>query len=356
MNQKGHSGNSRPKKIWIDLDNSPHVPFFKPIIDALDKRGYVVTLTARDCFQVCDLADLFNLQYKLIGRHYGKNKVLKLAGLGFRALQMAPAILSQKPDLALSHGSRSQILLASMLRIPSVLILDYEHTQWLPLIHPTWMFVPEVIPDSVLKKFPQRIYKYPGIKEDVYVPNLRPAPGFLKELGIREDELVVTIRPPANEAHYHNSESETLFAATIDFLGHVPNIRLVVLPRNEKQQASIQQQWPQWCNNKTLLIPERVLDGLSLIWNSDLVISGGGTMNREAAALGVPVYSIFRGRIGAVDKYLADLGKLIILERVEDVRAKIALTKRRRLAPSQMSKRRGLDKIVEDIATLVESR
>lgn len=348
--------NSPRKKIWIDLDNSPHVPFFKPIIDALDKRGYAVMLTARDCFQVCGLAALFNLQYKLIGRHYGKNKVLKLAGLGFRALQMAPTILSQKPDLALSHGSRSQILLASVLRIPSVLILDYEHTQWLPFARPTWMFVPEVIPDSVLKKFPPGVYKYPGIKEDVYVPNLKPTPGILDELGISENELLVTIRPPANEAHYHSSESERLFEAAIDFLGHAPELRMVILPRHEKQRALIQKQWPQWCNRKSILMPEQVVDGLSLIWNSDLVISGGGTMNREAAALGVPVYSIFRGKMGAVDKYLADSGKLILIESVEEIRKKIALTKRRRLPPAQMNQRRVLDKIVDDIAALVESK
>jgi len=44
-------------KIWIDLDNTPHVPFFKPIIRELEKRGHEVVLTARDAFQVCELAD-----------------------------------------------------------------------------------------------------------------------------------------------------------------------------------------------------------------------------------------------------------------------------------------------------------
>src|SRR6202158_4197636 len=102
---------SRGKKIWIDLENSPHVPFFKPIIEDLEKRGHSVLVTARDCCQVCELAYLFHVQYKRIGHHYGKHTLAKLAGLGVRVLQLAPSILSEKPDLAISHGSRSLFVL-----------------------------------------------------------------------------------------------------------------------------------------------------------------------------------------------------------------------------------------------------
>src|SRR3989442_14407907 len=90
-------------KIWIDLDNSPHVPFFAPIIEELQKRNYSVLVTARDCFQVRELADLFHLKYKLIGHHSGRSKIRKVAGLCFRAVQLIPTILREKPDLAVSH-------------------------------------------------------------------------------------------------------------------------------------------------------------------------------------------------------------------------------------------------------------
>ena len=128
LNKHNNSSASFPKKIWIDLDNSPHVPFFKPIIQELNRRGYEVMLTARDCFQVCGLADLFNLHYKRIGRHYGKNKILKVLGLFIRAVELAPTVLRESPDFALSHGSRSQLLLSSILRISSCIMADYEYT------------------------------------------------------------------------------------------------------------------------------------------------------------------------------------------------------------------------------------
>ncbi|MDL1958259.1 MAG: DUF354 domain-containing protein [Deltaproteobacteria bacterium] len=351
---RNDSGLFYTKKIWIDLDNSPHVMFFKPIIEELDKRGYQVMLTARDCFQVCSLADLFNLHYKRIGRHYGKSKTLKVAGLFIRAIQMAPIVLRQKPDLALSHGSRAQMLLASVVGIPWIVICDYEHVKLLPFIRATKLIVPEVIPDTVLKNHSRLVRKYPGIKEDVYVPNFKPDSRILSGLGIPGEALVVTIRPPATEAHYHNPESEELFEAVIDFLGHNPNLHMVLLPRNEKQMILVRQMWPQWCNNGKIIIPEQVVNGLNLIWHSDLVVSGGGTMNREAAALGVPVYSIFRGKIGAVDKYLADSGRLTLLESVEDVRTKIILAPYHRPAKPEHTNRTALERIIDEVVSVLE--
>src|ERR1700731_210264 len=123
---RGATGPGMGMRIWIDLDNSPHVPFFAPIIDELEKAGYSVLVTARDCFQVCELADLMQLKYRLVGRHYGKNKVLKLTGLCWRALQLMPEMLRFRPQLALSHGSRSQLVVANLLGIPSVTVADYE--------------------------------------------------------------------------------------------------------------------------------------------------------------------------------------------------------------------------------------
>ncbi|NOZ81326.1 MAG: DUF354 domain-containing protein, partial [DPANN group archaeon] len=279
---------SYKKKIWIDLDNSPHVPFFEPIIKELDSRGYDVILTARDCFQTCGLADLFHLKYKRIGKHYGKNKVAKLSGLFWRAFQLMPVVRREKPDLALSHGSRSQQILAAILGIPSVVIFDYEHATLFPIAHPKWVIVPEVIPDSAIKLKKRSILKYPGIKEDVYVPRFTPDFSVRNFLGLAEKDIVVTIRPPATEAHYHNPQSEELFEATINFLGTNENTRLILLPRNKKQEVKIKTLWPEFCDTRKIIIPERVINGLNLMWHSDLVISGGGTMNREAAALGVP--------------------------------------------------------------------
>ena len=356
MNKVNRSGISSHKKIWIDLDNSPHVPLFKPIIDELKRRGYSVLLTARDCFQVCGLADLLNMHYTRIGRHYGKNKFLKVVGLVIRSMQMIPTVLRNKPVFALSHGSRSQLLLSSILRIPSCIMADYEYTQGLVFINPTWVIFPEMIPDDAIDLPAERIRKYPGLKEDIYVPDFKPSPEILRLLGLGKDDLVVTIRPPATEAHYHNPESDKLFYAVVEFLGHHPDVRMVILPRNEiKQTAFVKETWSEWCATGKIIIPAHVVNGLDLIWYSDLVVSGGGTMNREAAALGVPVYSIFRGKIGAVDRYLAESGRLILLENVEDVKTKIRLIPRDRSENFNHGNRTALQQIVDHIIAILES-
>jgi len=315
-------------KIWIDLDNSPHVPFFRPIIDALEKKGYAVTITIRDNAQTSELARLFKVPHVKIGKHYGKNKIIKVLGTLLRMAQLFPHILKEKPALALSHGSRSQILVAKALRIPSIGIGDYEHAKG--FFFSDWVLVPDVIQASSFSVSKDRVLTYPGIKEDVYVPFFQPDPSILAEFNVPDKNLLTVIRPPATEAHYHNPESEVLFKTVIDYFAEKNNITMVLLPRYTKQTHEIKSAYKALVERGTMIIPEKVYDGLNLIWFSDFVVSGGGTMNREAAALHVPVYSIFRGTIGAVDRYLSQTDRLVLLESVEDVRNKIKVEKRNR--------------------------
>jgi uncharacterized protein len=343
------------KKIWIDLDNSPHVPLFRPIIDELKRRGYVVFLTARDCFQVCGLCDLYRLEYERIGRHYGKNAVLKVLGLTMRAMQIMPLIYKEKPDLALSHGSRAQLIVARLLGIPSLAMDDYELSKPFPFVYPDYVIVPEVIPEGTMKSSRKCILKYPGIKEDIYVPYFEPDPSIRTQIGIGEDDLLVIVRPPATEAHYHRPESEIFFIATLNFLAgrDEEHMKVVILPRNDNQVNWVRKVCPRTMEDRRFLIPKEVFNGLNLIWYSDLVISGGGTMNREAAALRVPVYSIFRGGIGAVDKYLAENGRLVLIEDVSEIGQKIKLTKRRRPESFEHNGNVALFAIVDNIVRVM---
>ncbi len=346
-------GTRRP--VWIDMDNSPHVLLFAPLIRALEQRGYPVVITARDCFQVCGLAERTGLSYRKVGRHYGRHKSLKLVGLVVRALQLIPHVLSFRPALALSHGSRSQMLLAAALRMPWVVMVDYEYVQLLPLVRATKILVPEVVPPAALAKYARHVYTYPGIKEDIYVPFFRPDPRLRHELGVGAQEILAVIRPPATEAHYHNPEAESLFAAVLDFLGACPSVKMVVLARNRHQQEQVRRGWSQLLATGQLISPERVLDGLNLIWNADLVVSGGGTMNREAAALGVPVYSIFRGQIGAVDRYLAERGRLVLLANEADVRSKVVVQRRRSGPLTCSALPKLIDQIVDEVLSVIGS-
>jgi hypothetical protein len=349
-----NKASSEKKTIWVDLDNSPHVPFFRPIINELKGRGYSVLSTARNCFQVGGLAEQMNVSCKAIGRHYGKNRFMKLLGLGIRTLQLVPLAIRNRPQLAVSHGSRSQLVAAKLLGIPTLQIVDYEFAKIWMFVRPDWVMTPSMIPSESIGLESDRVLKYPGIKEDVYVPSFIPNDAIRSELGMSSDEILVTIRPPASEAHYHNPKSDSLFQATVDHLAAIGAARMVVLPRTERQAEEIRKSWPELCSKRKLILPGKVLDGLNLIWNSDLVISGGGTMNREAAALGIPVYSIFRGKIGAVDTFLAKNGRMILIESPEDLRSKLQVSRRRPVSYNA-AEQATLEAVVQHIAFLADS-
>jgi hypothetical protein len=321
------SSKAKQRPIWIDLDNSPHVPFFKPIIRKLKEKGIPVQVTARKCYQVVDLLEKFDVEAHVIGRHYGRNKLLKVLGTLLRAFQLSLHSFGTRPACAVSHGSRSQFIASKILRIPSVLITDYEHSQSIPFLHPTLSLVPEVLKKRYQSN--SNVKGYPGIKENVYVPEFRPDERILTELNLKTDRIIVTMRPPATRAHYYCRESGELFRKVMAFLCKRSDIQVVILPRDSEQSVWMKKDWVEKHPDK-LMIPDRAIDGLNLIWFSDLVISGGGTMNREAAAMGVPVYSIFRGKLGAVDQYLNETDKLVLVEGGQDLDGTIRLVRRER--------------------------
>jgi uncharacterized protein len=344
------------RKIWIDLDNSPHVPFFRPIIDELKARGYQLLITARDAYQVKELLEYYGVEGRVIGKHYGKHKSLKALGTIWRALALIRLVSKERPDMSLCHGSRGCLITSKILGIPNLTISDYEFTTGVPWIRPTWLMLPSVVPEDGLADGVCKIMKYPGIKEDVYLPRFKPDGSLRKRLGIASGALVVTVRPPATEAHYHNPEAELLLKAALNRFAGEPEARVILLPRNKRQDTELRQEWREALVSGKIVIPAHVEDGMNLIWNSDLVISGGGTMNREAAAMRVPVYSIFRGKIGGVDQYLAQQGRLVLLESVEDVKTKIRAVRRPRTTKVQEERVPALETIVENIVNILDTK
>jgi uncharacterized protein len=345
------------KKIWIDLENSPHVLFFYPIVKELKRRNYEVVITARDYAQVFELADLLGLKYHKIGSHFGRNKVMKVIGLFTRSLMFLPFIKAEKPDLAFSHGSRTQLLASKISNLKCIITGDYEFGQQLPFINADMYLVPEVLYAKNIADHMQparKFLSYPGIKEDVYVPSFKPNPiNTLEFFGTKNGCIVAIIRPPANEAHYHKAESSRLFISILRFLCDHNDIKIIVTPRTTKQKSSIKKEFSNFIRAKKIIIPEHAVNGLDLIWYSDMVLSGGGTMIREAAALNVPAYSFFRGKIGAVDQYLVKTGKLHLIEKTDDIHSKIKLKHRDRLETSHPIANHSLESIVNNIENLI---
>jgi len=300
-------------KVWIDLDNSPHVLFFKPIIDRLELEQIETLITVRSFSQTEELAARHGLHHSVVGRHRNPlHFATRVAATFHRAGQLAYFVRQHKPDVAVSHGSRALVLAAWSLGIPSMTLYDYEFVssrvfnRLSKRILAPAIIVPERLTEHGLD--PGKFTPYPGLKEEAYIYDFQPDPAVLRELNLDPNRLIITVRPQANWAHYHDPKSEVLFRALIERLRKQRDAQVVIVPRTKAQCAELVAQYP--FAEAPFRLLKHAVDGLSLMWFSDMVFSGGGTMVREAALLGVNVYSTFAGQVGAADQQLAAEGKL----------------------------------------------
>ena len=335
---------SARKTIWIDLDNSPHVPLFAPIIKYYRVNGIDVLLTARNHSQTVELLNIHGLggTFEVIGKHYGKSKINKIRGLVERAWQLVTYVKRSggRVSVAVSHGSRSMVLAARWLGIPVISMYDYEHTE-------TTIFnrfsdrvmVPERIPDEVLDNIgllASKRVKYPGIKEELYTRYFQPDENFVKtlaEITGRADlgnTILAVLRPPATTANYHAEKSEAVFDDILRYLVNDERVFTIIVPRTADQGDAIKATARSIRSSAgRCVILDEAVDGLNLAYAADLLISGGGTMNREAALLGVPVYSIFAGKLGSLDEQMEKEGLITFIREAGDVE-KIKLERRTR--------------------------
>lgn len=316
-------------RIWIDLANSPHVPFFKALIPEFNARGHQVEITARDYAQTVELALRAGLLPHVIGRHGGGTIRGKAGNLVGRAATLRRWARPRGFDLAVSHNSYAHIAAAAALGIKSVTMMDYEHQ---PANHLAFrlaskVIVPRAFPAKELRKYggsTGKVLRYDGIKEDVYLADFDPDPAFaevLRQLSITADDILIVARPPAREALYHRFENE-LFDELITQLVKTPGVKIVLIPRSDAQREHYQ------ANEFTkVIIPVAALDGSNLIAAADMVISAGGTMNREAAALGVPAISVYAGQWAAIDEALINDGRLRRISSKEEISALVPAKK-----------------------------
>jgi uncharacterized protein len=300
-------------RIWVDLTASAHPVVLRPIVERLRAQGHEVDVTARDFAQTVALAQRLGLDATTLGVHGGASRGAKLRALISRTRQMRKFGTGKGYGLAIAHGSNDLALAAAALKLPAVDMFDYE---WATVQHNIGcrlarrVFVPEAIPPDRLTQYgvgEKKLVRYPGLKEEYYLYDFEPDRSALSSLEVDESRVVVIVRPPPDVALYHRS-TNPLFPAILDRLGRDDGVHAVVLPRTPEQRDHVR-----GLALGSVIVPDGAVDGQSLVALADLVVSAGGSMNREAVALGTPVYTTFTGRLGGVDEQLIAEHRLRLL-------------------------------------------
>jgi len=313
-------------RVWIDLTNSPHVLVMRPVVEILRADGHEVAVTARDFAQTLELCERLGIAHTAVGHHRGGRVVAKAGGLASRTAALVRWARAERRaaggrgfDIALGHGSNDVTIAAALLRIPSATMFDYE---WATIQHnvncrlAAAVVVPAAIPPARLDRYGARgkVRAYEGLKEEYYLADFEPDGAVVRELGLDPGRPIAVVRTPPVVSLYHRFEND-LFARVLDRLAAAASqlgTQTVVLPRVESQREELRRAGG-------FIVPEHAIDAQSLIAHADLVISAGGTMNREAVALGTPVYTTFQGRLGAVDERLIAEGRLRMLSTPEEL-------------------------------------
>jgi predicted glycosyltransferase len=297
-------------KVWIDMTASAHVLVFRPLIEILEQRGDEVQITARDYAQTLQLLELHGMRAEVIGKHGGRSRVQKARQMTHRLGALRRFAKGRGFDVALAHGSHELTITARRLGIPSTTTFDYEFAalqHQLGCRAATKVVVPAAIPPERLRPYgvkPPKLVQYPGLKEEYYLSDFEPDRSLLDRFGVDPARVLVVLRPPPDVSLYHR-HSNPLFPMTLDHLGRLEDAHAFVLPRTEEQREYVRA-----LDLPSVILPETAVDAQSLIALADVVVSAGGTMNREAAALGVPVYTTYGGRLGGVDEELIREGRL----------------------------------------------
>ncbi len=295
-------------RVWIDLANSPHVAVVAPVVARLEREGHEVVLTARDHAQTVELARSRWPDVLVVGGESPPGRAAKGAEIARRAGRLRHFALDRRPDVAFSHGSYAQIAAAWSARLPAVTMMDYEHQ---PANHLSFrlarrVIVPELFPAEALRRYgarPRKVVRYAGFKEELYLGGFSTSASVREQLGLDDDSIVAVFRPPPEGALYHRMANERFDEVVRLALEH-DGVQIVLLPRTAAQRARYESL------SSRIRVPRQAVDGASLLASADLTVGAGGTMNRESAVLGTPTYSVFAGRLAAVDAELMRQGRL----------------------------------------------
>jgi uncharacterized protein len=340
-------------RVWVDCTAAAHPLVLRPIVERLREAGHDVSITAREYGQTVGVLERLGLEHEVVGRHADAGVAAKAAAVATRSSALARWARPRQFNLAIGHGSVDVAVVSAALRLPLAQMQDYEYAgiqRQVAFRVARRVLVPEAIPVAAMRRagaVPWKLYRYPGLKEDYYLQDFAPDPAVLDQLGLDRERLVVVVRPPPETSAYH--ARNPVYEGVIERLAAEPSVHAVVIPRSGRQRSALEERAAR-NEARTLIVPRRAIDAQSLVAYADLVVSAGGTINREAVALGTPVYTLFSGRLGAVDRGLVDAGRLRVLRDAGQ------LELRRRTAPVGVRSPRDPAPLVAAVLEAAEAR
>ena len=307
-------------RVWVDLTNTAHVVVLRPLVELLEAAGHEVVVTARPLSHTVELLDDWGHPYAAFGAHGGVRRVDKARAAAARARRMIGFGRAHGPfDAALAHGSTDLPIASRALGVPNTTMFDYEFAlaqHHLNCRLADRVLVPEAIPPERLAPFgarPPKLVRYPGLKEEYVLHGFEPDAAVLDALGVDGARPLAVVRTAPSYALYLGGSENPLLPRLLRRLD-AQGVQTVVLVRNPEQAADVRA-----LGLQRVIVPERAVEARSLVALADALVSAGGSMNREAAALGTPVWSMFEGRLGGVDERLVAEGRLRLLSDVDEV-------------------------------------
>jgi len=305
-------------RVWVDFTNTAHVPVLRPLVELLEANGHGVELTARPLSHTLELLDDWGHPYTAIGHHGGAGRLAKARASVERLRGLIAFGRGGRFDVALGHASVDLPPAARLLRIPNATMFDYE---WATAQHSVVcrfanrVVVPDAIPAARLARYgarPPKLVQFAGLKEEYYLSDWEPDAAVISSLGLDRRRVICVVRTAPSYALYLGGSENPLLDRVLRRLAG-ENVQTVVLARTDEQRRAVR------AVSDGFVVPDRAVDGSSLVAFADVLVSAGGTMNREAAVLGTPVWSIFEGKLGGVDERLVAEGRLRLLGDAADI-------------------------------------
>jgi len=308
-------------KAWLDILTPKQANFLGELQRRLELGGAKTFLTTRAYREVNELLQMRGMKATQVGRHGGQELRDKLIESSNRVSALAKIVAEQDIDEAISFSSPEAARVAFGLKIPHYCVSDSPHAEavsrlTVPLS--VKLFTPWVIPVVAWTRYgikPRDLVRYRALDPVAWLPQHKANSKILDSLKLDLSKPIVLVRTPEEYASYLSDRNETIASKVSDTVAKLLDVngatsQIVILPRYDEQGERFVKRF-----GNRVIVPEHLVDAISLMRVSSVFLGGGGTMTAEAALLGVPVISYYPGEPTFVEKFLINYG---LVERILD--------------------------------------